>query len=42
MDPIPKSEYYYANKIARITIMAMEDVLGKNGLNAILNLQPFS
>ncbi|NLG71780.1 MAG: 4-vinyl reductase [Chloroflexi bacterium] len=38
MDPIPKSEYYYANKIARITIMAMEDVLGKNGLNAILNL----
>src|SRR5690554_1670777 len=42
MDPIPKSEYYYANKIARITIMAMEDVLGKNGLNAILNLAHLS
>lgn len=38
MDPIPKSEYYYANKIARITIHALEDVMGKNGLNAILNL----
>lgn len=38
MDPIPKSEYYYANKIARITLEALEDVMGKNGLNAILNL----
>lgn len=38
MDPIPKSEYYYANKIARITIHALEEVMGKNGLNAILNL----
>ncbi len=38
MDPIPKSGYYYANKIPRITIMALEDVMGKNGLNAILNL----
>lgn len=38
MDPIPKSEYNYANKIARISIQALEDVMGKNGLNAILNL----
>ncbi len=38
MDPIPKSEYYYANKIARITLEALKDVMGKNGLNAILNL----
>lgn len=38
MDPIPKSEYNYANKIARISIKALEDVMGKNGLNAILNL----
>jgi predicted hydrocarbon binding protein len=38
MDPIPKSEYYYANKIARITLQALEEVMGKNGLNAILNL----
>jgi len=33
-----KSGLYYPNKIARIYIMAMEDVMGKNGLNAILNL----
>jgi len=38
MEPIPKSEYNYANKIARISIKALEDVMGKNGLNAILNL----
>jgi predicted hydrocarbon binding protein len=38
MDPIPKSEYNYANKIARITLKALEEVMGKNGLNAILNL----
>lgn len=38
MDPIPKSEYYYANKIARITLEALEEVMGKNGVNAILNL----
>ncbi len=35
---IPKSGLYYPNKFARITIKAMEDVMGKNGLNAILNL----
>lgn len=35
---IPKSGYYYPNKIARIYLQAMEDVMGKNGLNAILNL----
>jgi predicted hydrocarbon binding protein len=38
MDPIPKSEYNYANKIVLITIKALEEVMGKNGLNAILNL----
>lgn len=38
MEPIPKSGLYYPNKIARIAIMAIEDVMGKNGLNAILNL----
>ncbi len=35
---IPKSGLYYPNKFARITIKAMEEVMGKNGLNAILNL----
>jgi predicted hydrocarbon binding protein len=38
MEPIPKSQYNYANKIALISIRALEDVLGKNGLNAALNL----
>ncbi len=38
MDPIPKSGFYYPNKFALITINALEDVMGKNGLNAILNL----
>jgi predicted hydrocarbon binding protein len=38
MDPIPKSEYYYANKIVLITLKALEEVMGQNGLNAILNL----
>lgn len=38
MDPIPKSEYNYANKITLITLKALEEVMGKNGLNAILNL----
>lgn len=38
MDPVPKSGYYYANKFSRIMLEALEDVMGKNGLNAILNL----
>ncbi|MCC6957903.1 MAG: 4-vinyl reductase [Anaerolineales bacterium] len=42
MDPIPKSEYNYANKIARISIKALEDVMGKNGINAVLNLAHLS
>lgn len=32
-----KSGFYYPNKFARITIQAMEEVMGTNGLNAILN-----
>lgn len=38
MESIPKSGYYYANKIVLITLKALEDVMGKNGLNAVLNL----
>lgn len=38
MEPIPKSGLYYPNNIARIYLQAMEEVMGKNGLNAILNL----
>jgi len=42
MGRFPKSGYYYTNKIVRITMFALEDVLGKNGLNAILNLAGLS
>jgi len=38
MEPIPASGYHYANKIVRIAIKALEDVMGKNGVNAVLNL----
>ncbi len=38
MEPIPKSGLYYPNKVARIAILSFEEVMGKNGLNAILNL----
>ena len=42
MDPIPKSGFYYPNKMARLALVAIEDVMGKNGLNAILNLAGLS
>jgi hypothetical protein len=38
VQPIPKCGLYYPNRIARIYIQALEDVMGKNGLNAILHL----
>jgi hypothetical protein len=38
VEPIPKSGLYYPNRVARIYLQAMEEVMGKNGLNAILNL----
>ena len=38
MEPIAKSGLYYPNNIARIYLQAMEEVMGKNGLNAILNM----
>jgi len=31
------SNYYYPNKMARVYLLALEEVLGRNGLNAILN-----
>lgn len=42
MEPIPKSGYYYANKIVFISLNALEEVMGKNGVNAILNLAHLS
>jgi len=38
MDTIPPSGFYYPNKIARIFLLAMEEIMGKNGLNAVLNM----
>lgn len=38
MPTIPKSGLYYPNRVARIYINALEEVMGKNGLNAILNM----
>ncbi len=38
MSPIEKSGLYYPNKFGLIIIKALEDVMGRNGLNAILNL----
>ena len=42
MDPIPKSGLYYPNKVTRIALLALEEVMGKNGLNAILNMANMS
>jgi predicted hydrocarbon binding protein len=33
-----KSGFYYPNKIGRIYLMAMEEVMGTNGIKAVLNL----
>jgi len=40
--PPEKSGFNYPNKFARITIEALEEVMGKNGLNAILHLAGLS
>ncbi|KAB2860150.1 MAG: 4-vinyl reductase, partial [Anaerolineae bacterium] len=36
--PPEKSGFNYPNKFALIILMAMEEIMGKNGLNAILHL----
>lgn len=38
MSPVEKSGLYYPNKFGLIILKALEDVMGRNGLNAILNL----
>jgi predicted hydrocarbon binding protein len=38
MEPIEKSGYYYANKFALIILDALSDIMGENGLKAVLNL----
>jgi predicted hydrocarbon binding protein len=42
MSPIPKAGLYYPSKFGMIIIKALEEVMGKNGLNAILNLAGLS
>ncbi len=42
MQQIPKSGFYNTNKFARIALEAYEEVMGKNGLNAILNMAGLS
>ncbi|HID51271.1 MAG TPA: 4-vinyl reductase, partial [Anaerolineae bacterium] len=37
-DSVPLSGYYYPNKMGRILLMSLEEVMGRNGLNALLNL----
>jgi predicted hydrocarbon binding protein len=42
MSPLQKSGLYYPNKFGLIIIKSLEEVMGKNGLNAILNLAGIS
>lgn len=35
-------DYYFPNKLGRIVLLAFEEVMGKNGINAILNLASLS
>jgi len=37
MTNIPKSGYYNSNKFAKIFLESIEEIVGKNGLNTILN-----
>jgi hypothetical protein len=42
MKPIPKSGFYNTNNFGRIAILSYQEVLGKGGLNALLNLAELS
>jgi hypothetical protein len=42
MDPIHNSGYFYPNRMTRIFLQAMEEIMGKNGLNAVLNMAKLS
>jgi predicted hydrocarbon binding protein len=35
-------QYYYPNRMGRIILMSMEEVIGRNGINAVLNLSSLS
>ena len=36
--PTSDRHFFYPNKMGRIVLLAMEEVMGRNGVNAILNL----
>ena len=36
--PAAEVKYYWPNKMGRISLLALEDVMGRNGVNAVLNL----
>ena len=38
MKSIPKSGRYLPNKLGYVTLLSLQDVMGKNGVNAVLNL----
>lgn len=38
IQPTTSQMYYYPNKIGRIILLAMEEIMGRNGVNAVLNL----
>jgi hypothetical protein len=38
MESIAKSNLYFANKVARLYFLAIEEVIGKKGINATFNL----
>lgn len=38
MSSAEQVEYYYPNKMGRIMLVAMEEIMGKHGVNAALNL----
>lgn len=42
MSETEKSGFYYPNKAARIMLDALENVLGKNGINAVLHMAKLS
>jgi predicted hydrocarbon binding protein len=42
MEYVPVSSWYYPNKFTRIALEAYEEIMGKNELNAILNLAGLS
>jgi predicted hydrocarbon binding protein len=35
-------QYYYPNRMGRIILLSMEEVIGRNGINAVLNLASHS